>query len=411
MGFYSEPAFFLIVALLLIPAVVLGFMGRRSREYGLAVSVIMLALLFFQDMEGALAFGVFLVVSCATAFFTLWLFQPGGAQPAGAHVAATEKPQPHPHAVGLYRVALFVCLLPLICAKVSGVFDTNILGFLGISYLTFKSVQVLIEIRDGMIKELSFIDYLYFLLFFPVFTSGPIMRSRDFVAQMAKPLAREEYTALLADGAAWFVRGAVYKFVLGSFFQWLQWFAPSYIGTDGAGMFALGQLAQGGCYGMYLFFDFAGYSLMAMGIGAALGVRVPANFNAPFMAIDIKDFWNRWHITLSFWLRDYVFMRLTRSFMRAKTFKSRVTTACTSYIINMFVMGVWHGLTPDYIIYGIYHGLLLAGCELMQKKSKFYKAHKKDAWFQVASWAVTMIAVFFGFALFSGQVTTLVMGV
>ena len=149
---------------------------------------------------------------------------------------------------------------------------------------------------------------------------------------------------------------------------------------------------------------------MAMGVGAALGVRVPTNFRRPFLSVDIKDFWNRWHITLSFWLRDFVFMRLSRAFRKRKVFKSRLTTACTSYIINMGVMGFWHGLTPDYIAYGFYHGLLLAACELFQKKSKFYKAHREARWFKVVSWAITMVAVFFGFAIFSGQVSGLVMG-
>ena len=145
-------------------------------------------------------------------------------------------------------------------------------------------------------------------------------------------------------------------------------------------------------------------------IGAAMGIRVPANFNAPFASVDIKDFWNRWHITLSFWLRDYVFMRVSKVAVKKKWFKDRAYVACLGFMCNMTLMGVWHGLTVDYIAYGVYHGLLLCICELFQRKSKFYKAHKKDAWFKTLSWAVTMVAVFFGFALFSGQVTTGVLG-
>ena len=130
----------------------------------------------------------------------------------------------------------------------------------------------------------------------------------------------------------------------------------------------------------------------------------------PFASVDIKDFWNRWHITLSFWLRDFVFMRLSRAFMKHKVFSSRITTACVGYVCNMTLMGLWHGLTVDYIAYGLFHGLLLAGCELFQKKSKLYKKHRKSTWFRALSWAVTMVCVFFGFALFSGQVSTCVLG-
>ena len=393
MNFYSDPAFFICLAVALIPALCLGLAGRASKIYGFIVSVVFLVALFCRDLQGALFFGIFLVVSCACGFATLRLFQ-----------------KEHPYRVGLFRVLLVVALIPLASAKITPLFGTNILGFLGISYLTFKSVQVMIEIRDGLIKEMSFFDYLYFLLFFPVFTSGPIMRSRDFMAQISQRPTHDEYVDLLAKGLGWFVRGVLYSFVLGAFFNWLQWFAPAGIGTHNAGEVVLGQLAQGGCYGLYLFFDFAGYSLMAMGVGAVLGIKVPANFRAPFLAVDIKDFWDRWHITLSYWLRDYVFMRLTRTFMKRKVFKSRLTTSCTAFVCNMGVMGVWHGLTVDYIVYGFYHGLLLAACEAWQKKSKFYKKHRKDTWYKVVSWAVTMVAVFVGFALFSGQITTGIMG-
>lgn len=393
MSFYSDPAFFICLAVALVPALVLGLMGRASKVYGLVVSVAFLVALFCRDLEGALYFCIFLVVSCACGFATLALFK-----------------REHPHRVALFRLLLVVALVPLASAKVTPLLGQNVLGFLGISYLTFKSVQVMIEVRDGLITEMSFADYLYFLLFFPVFTSGPIMRSRDFIAQLEQRPNHDEYVALIAKGAGWFVRGVLYSFVLGAFFNWLQWFAPAGIGTGNAGQVVLGQLAQGGCYGLYLFFDFAGYSLMAMGVGAVLGIRVPANFKAPFAAVDIKDFWDRWHITLSYWLRDYVFMRLTRTFIKHKTFKNRVTTSCVAFICNMGVMGVWHGLTVDYIVYGFYHGLLLAGCELWQKKSKFYKKHRKETWYKLVSWAVTMVAVFFGFALFSGQVTTCVAG-
>ncbi|MDD6651545.1 MAG: D-alanyl-lipoteichoic acid biosynthesis protein DltB [Eggerthellales bacterium] len=393
MSFYIDPAFFIIVGVAMVPAVLLGLQGRASKTYGLGLSLVMLGFLFCRDLGGLAAFAVFLAVSCGAAFATL-------------HWFTAEDPR----RILKYRLALVVALLPLVSAKVSAVFDANILGFLGISYLTFKSVQVIIEIRDGLITQMSFADYLYFLVFFPVFTSGPIMRSRDFMAQIAEPPDHDEYVGLLAKGLGWFVKGVVYSFLLAGIFHWLLWFGPSAIGTATTSDAVLAALVQGLCYGLYLFFDFAGYSLMAMGVGAAMGVRVPANFNAPFASLDIKDFWNRWHITLSFWLRDYVFMRVSRVAVKRKWFKDRAYTACLGFMCNMTLMGLWHGLTVDYIAYGIYHGLLLSICELYQRKSKFYKAHKKETWYKVLSWFITMVAVFFGFALFSGQVTTLVLG-
>jgi membrane protein involved in D-alanine export len=387
MTFYSDPAFFILAFALCIPAIIAGLKGRSLKTYGLIVSMFFLLHLFSNSVVEVLTLEAFMAWSCLLSWYTLRLFN-----------------REHPHAVALYRVALALQIAPLALAKLFAVFDMNLLGFIGISYLTFKGVQVLIETRDRLIKRMNMFDYLYFMLFFPVFTSGPIMRSRDFIAQINTPLSRDEYLKLLSEGAVSFIKGVVYTFLLAGFFRWLLWFAPSAIGDTTLAASIASQVAQAGAYGLYLFFDFAGYSLMALGLGACLGLRVPLNFKAPFRSIDIKDFWNRWHITLSFWLRDYVFMRLMKTFITHKVFTSRTTRACVGFVAEMTLMGAWHGLTPSCLAYGVYHGLLLAACELYQKKSKFYKKHHKKRWYRVGSWALTMVAVFFGFALFSGQV-------
>ena len=393
MDFYTEPAFFAAVAVLAVPAVVAGACGRKICRYGCVVSVLMLLAMFAGDAEGLACFACFLVLSGTLFLLTRRWFSRGDA-----------------HAVGKYRVALGLQLAPLACAKVSAVFDANLLGFLGISYLTFKAVQVLVETRDGLGMEMSLFEYLSFLVFFPVFTSGPIMRSRDFLSQTRAALSRGDYLDLLARGVLLFAWGAAYTFALSPLLAWLLWFAPGEAPALPVAGAAASQILQALCYGLRLFFDFAGYSLMAAGTGAVFGIRVPRNFKAPFRSIDIKDFWNRWHITLSFWLRDYVFMRLTRALVRRRVFSSRVSTACVGYVCNMLLMGTWHGLTVDYLLYGLFHGVLLAVCELWQKKSRFHKRHKDGRAYRCASWAVTMAAVFFGFALFSGQVTGAVTG-
>lgn len=393
MSFYTDPAFFVVAAVLAVPSVLLGLMGRSRGQYGLFASVIMLVLLFGHDGRGALSLAVFLVLGFVLTRWVMWLFL-----------------HERMHRVGLFRLALALMVLPLVAVKASMVFEANFLGFIGASYITFKAIQVLIEIRDGLIKQMGVFDYLAFLLFFPVFVSGPITRSRDFLAQLHEHPDRQAYLALLAQGALWLLKGAVYTFVLASFFEWLMWFGPSAITGSNVANEAARQIVYGFCYGLYLFFDFAGYSFMAMGLGSCFGIRVPANFNAPFRSIDIKDFWNRWHITLSYWLRDFVFMRLMRSLMKHRVFPSRTTGACVAYLAEMTLMGMWHGLTVDYIVYGVYHGVLLAACELFQRTA-FYKKHRKERWYRLTSWAITMVAVFFGFALFSGQVFDFILGV
>ena len=386
MGFYTEPAFFIAAAVVACIAIVLGVLEKPLHKYGLVASAVMLALLFSESLASLVFFLVYLAYSLALEKYVERLFRTGDA-----------------HAVAKYRVALALQIAPLAVYKVGVVFDPTFLGFIGISYITFKAVQVLIELRDGLIESMRPWHYLYFLLFFPTFTSGPILRSRAFQKDLDRALARDEYLELLYRGAGWFILGALYKFVGSALTGWLMWFAPAALSGSTPAAFACMQVVYALMYGLNLFFDFAGYSHMAVGLGFALGIEVPRNFRAPFLSVDIKDFWNRWHITLSYWLRDFVFMRFTTASFEHKWFKSTLTTACVAYIVNMLVMGFWHGITVDYVLYGLYHGVLLALCELVQRKSKFYKKHKKERWFRVCSWAITMVAVFYGFALFSGQ--------
>ena len=392
MSFYLDPAFFILLVPIVAVAVVLGACERPIAPWGCVTSLAMLALLYSKAPASLAFFVCYVAGSMLLARWVCRLFNPKDGS------------APSPYAVGLYRVALALQIAPLAVYKVGVVFEPDFLGFLGISYITFKAVQVLIETRDGLIHEMKVWHYLYFLSFFPTFTSGPILRSRPFEENVTKPLSRDAYLELLLRGMGWFAVGALYKFVAAPLAQWLMWFGPAAIGTSTGGAFAATQLVYAFAYGLYLFFDFAGYSHMAMGVGYALGVDVPRNFRAPFCATDIKDFWNRWHISLSSWLRDFVFMRFTQFALKRKLFSSTLTCACVAFMINFVLMGAWHGLTPDYLIYGVYHGALLAGCEAFQKKSKFYKRHRKEGWFRLVSWAVTMICVFFGFALFSGQV-------
>jgi membrane protein involved in D-alanine export len=381
MTFYSDPSFFILLFLAVIPAIALGLLGKSLRAYQVGVSLLFLLFLFSKAPTQAVAFVFYLVLSFAVTF--------SYAQARTRHPVA-------------FLSALCLLIAPLVVYKAAAIFDVSLLGFLGISYITFKTVQVVIEVHDGIIKKLSPLDYLSFLIFFPPFTSGPIMRSREF-EKSSHDMQKEEYRELLTRGLLWFVIGAFYKMVCSSVFSIALWYIPKALGDATLVTSAVGQIGSAYAYGFYLFFDFAGYSLMALGAGAAFGIRIPHNFHYPFASVDIKDFWNRWHITLSFWLRDFVFMRFVRAIRKKKLLASRTTTSCLGYLLNMAVMGLWHGFTPNYIVYGVYHGLLLSGNELFQKTA-FYRQHKDGPIFRFGSWFATFNLVMLGFAIFSGQI-------
>ena len=376
MTLFADPSFFVLLAAATAVAAVIGLSGHTLRHYGLAVSVGFLVCVFFKTPAQLAALLGFLAVARASVLF----------------LARNPKDRRR------YLVSVAATLAPLVVYKVSAVFDQSLWGFVGVSYVTFKAVQVVIEVHDGLIprEELGLEDWLYFLLFFPQFSSGPIDRSRRFFADAHATLGRDECAGMLARGILLLLAGAVYKVVVATWIH--RFYAPSAAGD------AWAQVQTALLYGLYLFCDFQGYSLMAMGASYCLGIRCPRNFRAPFAAVDIIDFWNRWHITLSTWFRDFVFMRFTRWVMHRKLLRDRLQVAMCAFMVDMLVMGFWHGIAWCYIAYGLYHGLLLAATQAMQKRWGFYKRHRRDGWFRTCSWAVTQVLVFLGFAIFSGQV-------
>ena len=383
MSYYEGLAFFLCLIGVLLIAAVLGYLEKPLKWFSFVVSLLFVAGVFWGSWLNFLYLVLFYVWSLVLILGYFSIRQKGGRKE------------------GIYHVFVLLSLVPLVICKVSPLFHMSLFGFIGISYLTFRVVQMIIEIYDGVIKEVSALEITAFLAFFPSFSSGPIDRSRRFLADWNRVLKREEYMELCGTGIWKLLLGAVYKMVIAAgaykvmgYFDtgtaWYHWVGYAY------------------AYGIYLFFDFAGYSLMAVGSSYMLGIETPENFRQPFISRDIREFWDRGHITLSHWFRDFIFTRFVMYSSKKKWFSTRLQRACAGFFVDMGIMGLWHGITPSYILYGLYHGLLLAATETYQKKSKFYKKHKNKTWYQVISWAVTMQLVFFGFFLFSGKLMELV---
>lgn len=378
MTLFGEFYFFVCAGILLIPAVILGIMEKPLKYYGFFVTVIFVLLALWEKPKE-------IVYICCYVLYQFLITQ--------AYLKLRIRcGRKRSH----FWLFLLLALAPLTAYKALGLFGMSLFGFIGISYMTFKSVQVIIEIYDDLIKECKGFDFVYFLTFFPALLSGPIDRSRRFEKDLITVRPKAEYLDLVGDGLFKICQGLVYKFVLAQ----AVYQAITYLGTGGEWYSNAVYMYS---YGFYLFFDFAGYSLMAIGVSYILGIMTPRNFNEPFMSIDIKDFWDRWHMTLSYWFRDFVFSRFMMASIKGKWFKDKLTGASVGFMINMLLMGLWHGLTLSYVLYGLYHGILLAVTEIYQKKSRFYKKHKKDKWYKLVSWFITFNLVMFGFFIFSGR--------
>ena len=372
MSYFEDNEFFFFLILALVVGFIINYLGKKTEYYILALSLVFAIVIYGKNS---------LMLSYLIAFIIY--------QYILVMIAQRTRDAKH------LKILVFLSVVPLIINKVFALTHWHLLAFIGISYMSFKTIQIMIEISDGLIKErISIIDYIQFLLFFPTVSSGPIDRSRRFMVDIKERMPRDEYLELAGVGVYRVVLGLLYKVVLSTYSYHYLVTLSNFGSLD----YSIKYMYL---YTLYLFFDFAGYSLMAVGSSNILGIKTPMNFNKPFLSIDIKDFWNRWHISLSTWLRDFIFSRIVMKSMRHKWFKTRLTTAMVAYMLNMIFMGFWHGLSWSYIIYGGYHGVLMAGFEWYQKKSKFYKKYKQKTAYKVVSWFVTMHLVMIGLLIFS----------
>lgn len=297
----------------------------------------------------------------------------------------------------VFYLAVALGLAPLVVAKLSPVLASgSAVGFLGISWVTFRSLDVIFLIQDKVIQELSVVQYLAYTFFFATISSGPIDRYRRFAKDWQQTRTWSAFVIDLDGAVQHIFRGFLYKFVLAVLIQ-RYWLDP----LTGHGV--LDTISYMYAYGLYLFFDFAGYSAFAIGVSYLFGVHTPENFNRPFLARDIKDFWNRWNITLSHWFRDHVYLRFMLTATRRKWFKNRYTATYIGYFLLFGLMGLWHGPKANYIAYGLYHGSLMAGQEAFARWNKTHKVWGDGPGWTVAGVLLTVQLVFFGFLIFSGR--------
>jgi alginate O-acetyltransferase complex protein AlgI len=226
---------------------------------------------------------------------------------------------------------------------------------IGLSFFTFQAMSYTIDVYRRTIKPASILDLALFISFFPVLLAGPILRAGQFVPQCAS--SRRATGSEFAWGLSLLTLGLFMKVTLAD-----HLLAPvvgqvyevgAHPDTLSAWVGTMAFAAQDYC-------DFAGYSTCAMGIAFCLGFVIPANFRAPFASIGFRDVWQRWHITLVAWMRDYVFNPL------GGVYKG-YTRASVNVMIVMLLIGLWHGATASFLIFGFLHGMFLIGETLAQR--------------------------------------------
>lgn len=255
----------------------------------------------------------------------------------------------------------------------------NIILPLGISFYTFQTISYIVDVYREVIKpEKDFVLFASYVLFFPQLVAGPVLRANEVIPQLrTRPLFEQSHIAI---GARRVLFGLFLKVVLADN---LAPFVDSGFEIPLNALSAIDVLTLSFLFGFQIYFDFSGYSHIAIGSARMMGIRFPENFNFPYLARSPKEFWKRWHISLSSWIRDYLYLPLS-----GVKFVSRSTGGLGNQVsepgssrplfLSWAIMGLWHGANWTFILWGLYHAFMIWS---YRKLGRF----KNTRWFKKAA--------------------------
>jgi D-alanyl-lipoteichoic acid acyltransferase DltB (MBOAT superfamily) len=262
----------------------------------------------------------------------------------------------------------------------------DILLPLGISFFTFTQIAFLVDAWSGKAREYSFIHYLLFVTYFPHLIAGPVLHHKEMMPQFALPQTYRPSMENFSVGLTIFAIGLFKKAVLA---DGISPHANAAFNAADAGEQLDLLAAWGGAlaYTLQLYFDFSGYSDMAIGLSRIFGIVLPLNFNSPYKALNIVDFWRRWHMTLSRFLRDYLYVPLGGNRKgRARRYFNLMAT--------MLLGGLWHGASWNFVLWGGLHGLYLVLNHAWQAlRERLFPGRRSAAWSRFLAWLITFVAV------------------
>jgi alginate O-acetyltransferase complex protein AlgI len=260
---------------------------------------------------------------------------------------------------------------------------------LGISFYTLQQVAYLIDVHQGVAGEKRFIDYALFVSFFPYLLSGPIGHYSEIMPQFRSLRAKLFNKRNVSLGVFIFIVGLCKKVLIADTLS--PWINEAYRHTDQLHFFSAWATSVG--YTLQLYYDFSGYSDMAIGLGHMFNIRLPQNFNSPLRAANINDFWARWHMTLSLFIRTYIFTPIVRC-MPSSAFRYSML----SMFLAMTIAGIWHGAAWTFVVYGMIHGLAIVVHYNWKKKKKKLP--------YMLGWLITFNFVNFTFIIFRSRTLT-----
>lgn len=268
---------------------------------------------------------------------------------------------------------------------------------IGLSYILFRYVHWLVESYKKTIHQSDFLTFLSYIFFFPNFLAGPIDQYNNFHYWVGNQRFKYQRSLFFAGIMRVFM-GAVKTFAIVplviDYATNYQLLMPHY--SSGAMAVFISSIY----YSAYIYFDFSGYSDIAIGTGYMMGIKTPENFNNPYISGSLREFWRRWHITFSLFLRKYVFKPFINLFNSIINPKRRLLVSIISYLSTFLVCGLWHGETFNFVVWGLWHGVGLSINKLWTVKVVDKSNFGNRLWYKGLSIAVTFIYVSVGWIFF-----------
>ena len=266
---------------------------------------------------------------------------------------------------------------------------------LAISFFTFQQIAYLVDVHQGLAEEHDILQYALFVSFFPQLIAGPIVHHGEMMPQFRKPESFRFHAESFAEGAAIFFLGMFKKVALADN---LAPYADQVFGAAQAGNEITLFAAWGGAlsYTFQLYFDFSAYSDMAIGLALMFGIRLPRNFAAPYQATSIIDFWKRWHMTLSRFLKAYVYIPLGGN-------RRGVGRRHLNILATMLLGGLWHGASWTFVAWGAVHGIFLVVNHAWRRFVPGNAALAESRLWRLAAWVLTFAAVVASWVLFRAE--------
>ena len=229
--------------------------------------------------------------------------------------------------------------------------NSSLVSWLGFSYVSFRLLHTILDRKAGRLPSVTLAEYVNYVIFFPSFAAGPIDRLERFTRDIDSPIALDR-DGWMEAGTRLFL-GLFKKFVVADALAWIALNDVFARDTKSVGWMWILLYA----YSFRLYFDFSGYTDIAIGLGRLLGVRLPENFSAPYLKPNLTQFWNSWHMTLTQWFRSYFFNPFTRALRSAKQPVPAVLVILVTQIATMVLIGLWHGVALGFVLWGLWHGI------------------------------------------------------